>query len=91
MQDIREAERYILSHGKQKCKENQDSFYNYFSTKNNLLHSHSDKFIYFLFFIFLLKIPEHVDWFGWSTRDAFYTGVCLQRIEDGLKRYSYIE
>nr|XP_024929886.2 probable galactinol--sucrose galactosyltransferase 2 [Ziziphus jujuba var. spinosa] len=36
------------------------------------------------------KIPEHV-MFGWSTWDAFYTGVSPQRIEEGLKSYIYMK
>ncbi|XP_048329822.2 probable galactinol--sucrose galactosyltransferase 2 [Ziziphus jujuba] len=34
------------------------------------------------------KVPEHVDWFGWSTWDAFYTRVTPEGIEEGLKSYA---
>ncbi|KAK8695038.1 hypothetical protein V6N13_072580 [Hibiscus sabdariffa] len=32
--------------------------------------------------------PEHVDWFGWNTWDAFYYNVGPQGIQDGLENFS---
>ncbi|CAK9143946.1 unnamed protein product [Ilex paraguariensis] len=34
------------------------------------------------------KIPPHLDWFGWCTWDAFYTGVSPKGIEEGLQSLS---
>ncbi|GMN56879.1 hypothetical protein TIFTF001_027684 [Ficus carica] len=33
-------------------------------------------------------MPKHIDCFGWSTWDAFYTDVTAQGIEEGLKSFS---
>ncbi|KAG5031974.1 hypothetical protein JHK85_015956 [Glycine max] len=35
-----------------------------------------------------IKIPAHLDWFGWSTWDAFYTEVSPQGIKEGLQSFS---
>ncbi|KAH1246144.1 putative galactinol--sucrose galactosyltransferase 2 [Glycine max] len=34
------------------------------------------------------RIPAHLDWFGWSTWDAFYTEVSPQGIKEGLQSFS---
>ncbi|PON72348.1 Glycosyl hydrolase [Parasponia andersonii] len=34
------------------------------------------------------KMPKHIDWFGWSTWDAFYIDVSAQGITEGLKSFS---
>ncbi|KAL5750656.1 hypothetical protein ACOSP7_025259 [Xanthoceras sorbifolium] len=34
------------------------------------------------------KLPAHLDWFGWSTWDAFYTRVDPVGIEEGLKSFA---
>ncbi|XVE56685.1 hypothetical protein DITRI_Ditri04bG0030500 [Diplodiscus trichospermus] len=33
-------------------------------------------------------LPEHTDWFGWNTWDAFYTNVDPEGIIDGLESFS---
>ncbi|KAL5146206.1 putative galactinol--sucrose galactosyltransferase 2 [Glycine soja] len=33
------------------------------------------------------RIPAHLDWFGWSTWDAFYTEVSPQGIKEGLQSF----
>ncbi|TYJ42469.1 hypothetical protein E1A91_A03G092300v1, partial [Gossypium mustelinum] len=32
--------------------------------------------------------PEHIDWFGWNTWDAFYCNVDPEGIKDGLENFS---
>ncbi|KAL9266268.1 putative galactinol--sucrose galactosyltransferase 2, partial [Drosera capensis] len=34
------------------------------------------------------KVPEHLDWFGWCTWDAFYQNVTPQGIREGLESFS---
>ncbi|XP_060670613.1 probable galactinol--sucrose galactosyltransferase 2 [Ziziphus jujuba] len=88
---ILEKQKGTFSHiENKKVSKTRTFFYSYFSLDNKSLYNHSDKVIYYLFIYFYLKIPEHV-MFGWSTWDAFYTGVSPQRIEEGLKSYIYIK
>ncbi|KAH7528325.1 hypothetical protein FEM48_Zijuj05G0060700 [Ziziphus jujuba var. spinosa] len=76
-----------------------DNPYNLLKDSVKYVYTYINKYIYIYICMMLAnlkgtfnhienkKVPEHVDWFGWSTWDAFYTRVTPEGIEEGLKSY----